>query len=36
MALRYQTLSNLSDRELAARGLRREDIPGAVLAKFNG
>jgi hypothetical protein len=36
MALRYQTLSSLSDRELAARGLRRQDIPGAVLAAFNG
>ena len=35
MALRYQTLSGLSDRELAARGLRREDIPGAVFAAFN-
>jgi hypothetical protein len=35
MALLYQTLAGLSDRELAARGLRREDIPGAVLATFN-
>ena len=31
MALRYQTLAALSDRELAARGLRRQDIPRAVL-----
>jgi hypothetical protein len=36
MALLYRTLSGLSDDELAARGLRREDIPGAVLAAFNG
>jgi hypothetical protein len=35
MALRYQTLSGLSDRELAARGLTRQDIPGAVLAAFH-
>ena len=32
MALRYQDLAGLSDRELAARGLKREDIPRAVLA----
>jgi hypothetical protein len=32
MALRYRTLAALSDRELAARGLRRVDIPRAVLA----
>jgi hypothetical protein len=32
MALRYKDLSGLTDRELAARGLRREDIPRAVLA----
>ena len=32
MALRYQNLAGLSDRELAARGLKREDIPRAVLA----
>jgi hypothetical protein len=31
MALRYQTLSALSDPELAARGLKRQDIPRAVL-----
>jgi hypothetical protein len=36
MALHYQTLSGLSDGELAARGLRRQDIPGVVLAAFNG
>jgi hypothetical protein len=36
MALLYQALAGLSDRELAARGLKREDIPGAVLAAFNG
>jgi hypothetical protein len=32
MALRYQDLAGLSDRELAARGLKREDIPRVVLA----
>jgi hypothetical protein len=32
MALRYQTLAALSDRELAWRGLARADIPRAVLA----
>jgi hypothetical protein len=35
MALAYQNLANLSDRELAARGLTRADIPRAVLAAFN-
>ena len=35
MALCYQTLSGLSDRELAARGLKRQDIPSAVLAAFD-
>jgi hypothetical protein len=35
MALRYRTLAALSDRELAARGLRRADIPRAVLASIN-
>jgi hypothetical protein len=35
MALRYQTLAALSDRELAARGLKRTDIPRAVLATFH-
>ena len=32
MALLYQDLAALTDRELAARGLKREDIPRAVLA----
>ena len=32
MALRYQTLAALSDSELAARGLKRQDIPRAVVA----
>jgi hypothetical protein len=36
MALRYRTLAALSDRELAARGLRRVDIPSAVLASVDG
>jgi len=36
MALRYRTLAALSDRELAARGLRRVDIPRAVLASVDG
>jgi hypothetical protein len=36
MALRYQTLAALSDRELAARGLKRQDIPRAVLGVFGG
>jgi hypothetical protein len=36
MALLYQSLAGLSDRELAARGLKREDIPSAVVAAFNG
>jgi hypothetical protein len=36
MALRYRTLAALSDRELAARGLRRADIPRAVLASVDG
>jgi uncharacterized protein YjiS (DUF1127 family) len=35
MALAYQDLANLSDRDLAARGLTRADIPRAVLAAFN-
>ena len=35
MALLYQDLAGLTERELAARGLRREDIPRAVLAVFN-
>ena len=36
MAFRYQTLAALSDHELAARGLRRPDIPRAVLASSDG
>ena len=36
MALRYQTLAALSDPELAARGLKRQDIPRAVLGVFGG
>lgn len=35
MALRYRTLAALSDRELAARGLRRTDIPRVVLASVD-
>jgi hypothetical protein len=35
MALRYRTLAALSDGELAARGLKRTDIPRAVLASVN-
>ena len=31
MATRYKLLSEMSDGQLAARGLRREDIPQAVL-----
>jgi hypothetical protein len=36
MALRYQTLAALSDGELAARGLKRADIPRAVLGLLDG
>ena len=36
MALRYQSLAALSDPELAARGLKRQDIPRAVLGVFGG
>ncbi len=36
MALAYQSLARLSDRQLAARGLARADIPRAVLAAFKG
>jgi hypothetical protein len=32
MALLYQSLASLTDSELAVRGVRREDIPRAVLA----
>ena len=35
MALLYQDLAAMTDRELAASGLKREDIPRAVLAVFN-
>jgi hypothetical protein len=35
MALHYQTLAALSDRELAARSLRRHDIPRAVLGALD-
>ena len=31
LAHRYQVLSQLTDAELAARGIKREDIPQAVL-----
>ena len=31
MAERYKRLSAMSDAQLAARGIRREDIPQAVL-----
>ena len=36
MALRYQTLAALSDPELAARGLKRQDIPRVVLGVSGG
>jgi uncharacterized protein YjiS (DUF1127 family) len=36
MALLYRDLAALSDRELARRGLKRQDIPRAVVAAFNG
>jgi hypothetical protein len=36
MALRYQTLAALSDAELATRGLKRTDIPRAVLGVVDG
>jgi hypothetical protein len=36
MALLYKELAALSDRELAARGLLRSDIPRAVLATGSG
>ena len=35
MADRYQTLSRMTDAQLAQRGLRREEIPQAVLASVN-
>ena len=31
MAQRFKSLSQMTDAQLAARGLRREDIPQAVL-----
>ena len=31
MAQRYKSLSQMTDAQLAARGLKREDIPQAVL-----
>ena len=31
LAQRYKTLSQMTDAQLAARGLKREDIPQAVL-----
>ena len=34
MAALYRNLAGMSDRELAARGLKRQDIPRAVLAAF--
>jgi hypothetical protein len=36
MALLYRDLAALSDGELARRGLKRQDIPRAVVAAFNG
>jgi hypothetical protein len=35
MASLYRDLSRQSDRELAARGLTRQDIPRAVIAAFD-
>jgi hypothetical protein len=32
LAQRFESLSRLSDAELAARGIKRENIPQAVLA----
>ena len=32
LADRYRTLSHMSDDQLAKRGLKREDIPHAILA----
>jgi hypothetical protein len=32
MALLYHSLADLTDRELAVRGLKRQDIPRTVLA----
>jgi uncharacterized protein YjiS (DUF1127 family) len=36
MATLYQDLAGMSDHELAARGLKRQDIPRAVIAAFDG
>jgi hypothetical protein len=36
MATLYRNLAGMSDRELAARGLKRQDIPRAVLNAFEG
>jgi hypothetical protein len=36
MAMRYRDLAALSDHELAARGLVRQDIPRAVLSGLHG
>jgi len=35
MAERFKTLSRMTDSQLAARGLKREDIPRAVLASVS-
>ena len=35
MAERFKSLSRMSDDQLAERGLKRQDIPKAVLATFN-
>ena len=35
MAERFKSLSRMSDDQLAARGLKREDIPKAVLEAFS-
>jgi uncharacterized protein YjiS (DUF1127 family) len=34
MAERFKSLSRMSDEQLAAHGLKREDIPREVLAAF--
>jgi uncharacterized protein YjiS (DUF1127 family) len=34
MAERFKSLSRMSDEQLAEHGLKREDIPRAVLAAF--
>jgi hypothetical protein len=35
MAMLYRDLAGMSDRELARRGIKRQDIPRAVVAAFN-